>query len=240
MRSCHPSKKDEPRIDCDNILKRIPFFACLSDDEYSELRHIIKSRNFKKNEVILLEEQTSEYMYVVFSGKVKVIKISQDGREKILAIREKGDFFGEMALLDGKTSPATVIAMEAAVVGLISKDNFKKCLFENDKALKAIVSLLCSRLREAWMMLKMLSLADAEQRVRATLCQIGSYYGEEGQKGTVIKMRLTHQDIANYASVSRETVTRLLDKFSRAREITVLDRRTLLLKPTFIEKIRYL
>ena len=188
----------------------------------------------------MLEEQTSEFMYVVFSGKAKVIKISQEGREKILAIREKGDFFGEMALLDGKTSPATVVAMEAAVVGLISKDNFKKCLYENDKALKAIVSLLCSRLREAWMMLKMLSLADAEQRVRAMLCQIGAYYGEEGQKGTVIQMRLTHQDIANYASVSRETVTRLLDKFSKAGEIRILDRRTLILKPGFGDKIQFL
>lgn len=238
MKAQQLSKESGQRTDY--LLKKIPFFACLSDKEYLELRRIIKIRDFKKNEVILLEEQTSDYMYVVYSGKVKAVKISRDGREKILAIHQKGDFFGEMALLDGKSSPATVIAMEAAVVGLIRKNDFEKYLFEHDKSLKAILTLLCSRLREAWSMLKILSFADAEHRVRAMLYQIGAHCGKEDQKGTIIRMRLTHQDIAHYASVSRETVTRLLDKFSKAGEIEILEGRAILLKPKFFEKIQFL
>jgi len=179
-------------------------------------------------------------MYIVYSGKVKAVKIGKDGRENILAIHEEGDFFGEMALLDGKTSPATVIAMEAAEIGLIGKGDFEKFMFEHLAVLKAIIALLCSRLREAWSMLKILTSANAEQRVRAMLGRIGSHYGEEGRKGTLIKMSLTHEDIAHYASVSRETVSRLLVKFRKAGEIEILGRRAILLKPGFFEKIQFL
>lgn len=220
----------------DHLLKRILFFACLSDEEFSGLKQKVGEKRFNKNEVILLEEQTCNYMYVVYSGKVKAVKIGRDGRENILAIHEEGDFFGEMALLDGKTSPATVIAMEAACIGLIRKSDFDKYVFEHPAVLKAILALLCSRLREAWSMLKIMTSADAEHRVRAILGQIGSHYGAEDREGTLIETRLTHEDIAHYASVSRETVTRLLDKFRKAGEIEILGRRAILLKPGFFEK----
>jgi len=224
----------------DYLLKRIPIFACLTDEECSELRQKIEIRRCDKNEVILLEEQTSNFMYIVYSGKVKAVKIVQDGKENILAIHEKGDFFGEMALLDGKTSPATVIAMEAADIGLIRKSDFEKYIFEHPVVLKAIIALLCSRLRGAWSMLKVFTSADAEQQVRAMLSQIGSHYGEEGREGVLIQTRLTDQDIADYASVSRETVTRLLDKFRKAGEIEILGQEAILLKPGFFEKIQFL
>lgn len=238
MKNHHKSQRNGPRTDY--LLKRIPFFACLGDEECSKLRQRIGIKRFNKNEVILLEEQTSNYMYIVYSGKVKAVKIGKDGRENILAIHEEGDFFGEMALLDGKTSPATVIAMEAAEIGLIGKGDFEKFMFEHLAVLKAIIALLCSRLREAWSMLKILTSANAEQRVRAMLGRIGSHYGEEGRKGTLIKMSLTHEDIAHYASVSRETVSRLLVKFRKAGEIEILGRRAILLKPGFFEKIQFL
>ena len=107
-----------------DFIKSVSLFACLSDEELSELERIIIKKRFSKNEMILLEEDTSNYMYFIYSGKVKAVQISEDGREQILAIHKKGESFGEMSLLDGKTSPATVIAMEDADVGLISKNDF--------------------------------------------------------------------------------------------------------------------
>jgi CRP/FNR family transcriptional regulator len=238
MRTYTFSKEIEFHID--SILRTIPFFACLSDEEYVRLKQIVKTKLFFKNQVILLEEQTSNFMYIVYSGKVKAVKISKDGREKILAIHEKGDFFGEMALLDGKTSPATVIAMEKTIVGLISKDDFESCLLKNGNIQKEIISLLCTRLREAWLMLKILSFADAENRIRAILGHLGSHFGQENQRGTIIRIRLTHQDIAHYASVSRETVTRALDRLSQTGEVEMLGQGMILLKPIFLEKIPFL
>ncbi len=220
----------------DNFIKGIPFFACLSDQELFDLEQIIVEKHFPKNEVILLEEDTPNYMYIVYSGRVKVVQISVDGKEHILAIHKKGEFFGEMSLLDGKTSPATVIAMEDTYIGLIARSDFERYLLKNDKVLKEIISMLCLRLREAWSMLKVLSFADAQHRVRTVLRHISTQYGIKDQRGTIITLKLTHKDIAGYASVSRETVTRLLDRFSREGEIEILDNKYILLKPSFSEK----
>lgn len=234
MNVSHLSKLKKSKID--KLIKSVPFFACLSDEELVDLESIIVEKHFSKNEVILLEEDTSNYMYIVYSGKVKAVQINIDGKEKILAIHKKGDFFGEMAILDGKTSPATVIAMEDAHIMLIAKDDFERYLLRNDKALREIISTLCSRLREAWLMLKVLSFADAEHRVRAVLKHISTQYGVKDQRGTIITLKLTHKDIADYASLSRETVTRFLDRFSKAGEIEILDNKYILLKPSFLEK----
>jgi len=224
----------------ESLLKRIPFFACLSDEEIADLTDTVQIKRFGQNEVILLEEQTAQFMYLVYSGKVKAVKISEGGKESILAIHEEGEYFGEMALLDGKTAPATVIAMERAVIALIGKTDFESYVSEHREVQKAIIVLLCSRLREAWSMLQILTSAGAEKRVRAMLAQIGAHFGQAGPSGTLIRMRLTHQDIAQYASVSRETVTRLMDRLKRSGEIELPGRWSILLKPAFYERSRSL
>jgi CRP/FNR family transcriptional regulator len=218
------------------ILRSIPFLACLPDEEFTELERIVIEKHFHKNNVILLEEDTPNFMYVVYSGKVKVVRISSDGKEQIVAIHKKGDFFGEMAILDGKTRSATVIAMEDVHVGLIHRNDFER-LLNNPKVLREIISILCSRLRGSLLMLKVLSFADAEQRIQAILTHLSTQYGVKDQRGILINARLTHKDIAGYASLSRETVTRILDRFVKAGEIEFLDNKYILLKPSFLEKM---
>ena len=225
------------KVSTHDFIKSIPLFAHLTNEELSELGRIVVKKHFSKEEIILLEEDTSNYMYFIYSGKVKVVQISEDGREQILAIHKKGESFGEMSLLDGKTSPATVIAMEDADVGLISKNDFERHLLGNIKALKQIISMLSSRLREAWMRLKILSFADSEHRVRAVLKLLGEQNGIKDLKGTIISLKLTHKDIAAYASVSRETVTRIIDRLLKDGEIEILDDKNILLKSSFTEKI---
>ena len=229
------SSSNLKKVRIHKIIRSIPFLACLADEESNELEKIIIEKHFRKNEVILLEEDTPNFMYIVFSGKVKVVKISVDGKEQIVAMHKKGDFFGEMSILDGKTRSATVIAMEEMDVGLIHRNDFQR-LLGNNKVVREIVAILCSRLRDALLMLKVLSFADAEQRVRAILTHLSEQYGVREQRGTLINVTLTHKDIAGYASVSRETVTRLIGRFQEAGEIELLGHKCILLKPSFGEK----
>ncbi len=217
-------------------LKNIPLFSSLSQKKLSDLEQLIPAKLFPKNDVILQEEDTPNYMYVVYSGKVKVEQLSIDGRARILAVRGEGDFFGEMAILDGKTEPANVIAMEDSEIGLISKTIFEKFLINNEDGLRQINAVLCSRLRDAWLMLKVYSFADAEQKVRATLRFLTKHNGIEDKRGIIISQKLTHQDIADYASLSRETVTRILDRFSKEGKVEILKNKNILLKPSFFSK----
>jgi CRP/FNR family transcriptional regulator len=220
-------------------LEGIPFFSCFSDEELTHIEQIIVEKKYKKNAVILMEDETKNFMYIVFAGKIKVVQVSPAGKEQILVIRKKGDFFGEMSLLDGKTQPATIVAMEDATVGLIARNDFESHFLRNDKVVQEIISLLCERLRESWMMLRILSFSDAEQRVRAVLTHVSSLYGVKDLRGTIIPMKLTHKEIADYASLARETVSRLLSSFCQSGEIEILDNKNIVVTPSFIQNSLY-
>ncbi len=218
----------------DKLIKSVPFLACLTE---IELKRIVIEKRFRKNQVILYEEDAANYIYFIYSGKVKVVQGSIDGKERILAIHKKGDFFGEMAILDGKSAPATVIAMEDSEIAFISREDFQWYLLKNEQVLKEIISMLCGRLREAWLMLKVLSFSDAEHRIRAVLKHIADQFGVKDQRGTIINLKITHKDLAHYASISRETATRLLNSFAKAGEIEMLEKKYIILKPSFFEKL---
>jgi len=215
-------------------LEHIPMFSCMLPDEKSRLNQIITEKLFKKNSIILMEDDSKNFMYIVFSGKIKVVRISADGKEQILVIRKRGDFFGEMTLLDGKSQPATIIAMEDATVGLISKNDFEQYFMKDTNVLKQIISMLCERLRESWIMLRVLGLPDAETRVRAVLTHISSIYGIKDVRGIIIPFKLTHKEIADFASLARETVSRLLTRLSHSGEIEIIDGKNIILKPSFL------
>jgi CRP/FNR family transcriptional regulator len=220
----------------EKLLRGVGFFASLSDAELSQVEGIISERRFRKNAVILLEEETQHYMYIVFNGKVKVVQSYLEGKVQILAIHKKGDFFGEMALLDGKTQPASVVALEDTTVGLIAKSDFEALLFADQAVMRQVVLMLCKRLRESWLMLRVLGLADAELRVRAVLTHVASLYGIKDLRGVTIPIKLTHKEIADYAALARETVSRMIARFCRSGEIEVLDNKQILIKPSFTQE----
>ena len=214
-------------------LRKFLFLADLTDSELAALAGLIKTRSFRKGELILREEDTAHFMYLIFSGKVKVVQTSPEGKEQILAIHKRGEFFGEMALLDGRTSPAAVVALEESEVGLITRADFEREFLGHGKIVRRLMAILCTRLRDAWLMLKVLSFADAEERVRAVLRHLSTIHGVRDDRGIILTIKLTHREIADYTSLSRETVTRVLNKFTDNGKIAVLDEKKLLLFNTF-------
>ncbi|WP_236026366.1 Crp/Fnr family transcriptional regulator [Geomonas azotofigens] len=222
------------------VLRNIPLFSHLDDGEFNEVLRRIVEKKFQKNQIVLLEEETASFMYIVFSGKVRVVHLGGEGTERILAVHKRGDVFGEMALLDAKTAPATVIAMEDTEIGLLSKETFDTFFLQNHKVLTQLVAILCQRLREAQLVLKAITLPDAEQRLRSILNHLSLLHGVKDSRGTVIALRLTHKELAGYTSVSRETVTRLLHRLVQGGDLEMLQNRTILLKPKFKQKMQFL
>lgn len=220
------------------ILKNVPFFSTLSPEAISEVERIIVRKRFAKDQVVLIEEEASSYMYLVYSGKVRVVQHNEEGREQIITFHKKNDFFGEMALLDGKTAPATVIAHEESVIGLLSKKDFELHLLSHEEIRRKIINLLCERLRDSWDMIKILSFDNAEHRVMAVLSRLQELYGVIDDRGSLINVRLTHQQMANYASVARETVTRVLSRLEKEAAILILEGKTILLTKAFYEKFK--
>lgn len=215
-----------------SVLGSIPLFAPLPPDDLDTLGRLIDIRAFPKHRIILLETDTPNYMYLVLSGKVRVVQHGIDGTEQVLAIHHKGTFFGEMSLLDGKTSPATLIAHEDTTVGLIDRTDFESQILTNDRMLRQIITVLCGRLRESWFLMKLSRFCTAEEKIRGVLKYLATQYGVDDSRGKILAIKLTHRTVAGYASVSRETASRILGRFSREGEIEFVASRRMLLKPT--------
>jgi len=208
-----------------DFLRRVPLFAGLSDEEFRELETIFQPRAYRKNQVIFVEEETGEYMYVVIAGKVKASKTSATGKETILAIHQPGDFFGEMSLLDGKTSPATVSAMEDCKIAIISRADFQRLLMRNERVVSQIIQVLCSRLRSVWNQVQSLSYSNADSRIRAGVLQLARRHGINDARGILINLKITHDELAKMVGTSRETVTRTLTDLQKQGIIKMADRR---------------
>jgi CRP/FNR family transcriptional regulator, cyclic AMP receptor protein len=216
------------------FIRRVPLFATLSNAEFDSLEHIFVLRAYRKNQVIFLEEDTGSYMYIVIAGKVKVTKSTPGGKETLLAIHRAGDFFGEMALLDGKTSPATVSAIEDCKIVSISRTDFNNLLMHNEKIIHQIIQVLCGRLRQVWGQIQSLNYSSADSRIRSGILQLAKRHGVPDARGIIVDLKITHQELAEMVGTSRETVTRTLARLQKlgiliidARRIIVLDAKSL-------------
>jgi len=217
------------------LSRNIPFLSCVSASELEAFRQTIIMKTFNKNEIILLEEEQSDYFYIIFSGKVKVTQMNDSGKELLLAIHKRGNYFGEMAMIDGKTSPATIVAMEHSRIGFFTRNSFNTYIMKNEICMQNIVSLLCSRLRDAWITLKLHSYSDTVDRLKAALNIFYLKFGIPDDVGKIIHVKLTHKDLANYTAMSRETASRIISSLMKTEEIDMVDNKYFRLKPAFFK-----
>jgi CRP/FNR family transcriptional regulator len=217
------------------FLKTVELFSSLTDEELCQIRTKVTLNEFRKNEIILYEEDTNEFMYIIIFGKVKVFQTTEDGKDSILAIHGSGEFFGEISLIDGETTPATVSATENSLIAVISKRDFNSLLFSQEKVLNKFLQILCFRLRVSWKKIQMLNFNSASQRIKMLFLIQVEEYGKKTDEGIILNIKLTHQNIADMTGLTRETITRVLDKWKKDGEITVLKNRFIRLNHAFLQ-----
>ncbi len=191
-------------------LRKVPIFSDLSDSDLKKISEKMISRLYEKGKMILLEQSQGETFFIIISGVVKVTRLSDDGREVILAILGESDFFGEMSLLDGEGRSANIVANEQSEVVTLSRSDFLDCLQKYPKIAIALLEELAVRLRKSDQHIESLSLSDSEQRIGVTLIRLAEELGTIKQGDVNIKNLPYQQDIANMAGTSRETVSRTL------------------------------
>lgn len=191
-------------------LKNVPIFSDLLNSDLNKISDKMIYREYDKGQIILLEESQGETFFVITSGAVKVTRLSDDGREVILAILGESDFFGEMSLLDGQGRSANIIATEPAKMLTLSRNDFLDCLESYPKIAIALLEELATRLRKSDQQIESLSLSDSQHRIGITIIRLAEELGTI-KKGHVTIQNLPYQqDIANMAGTSRETVSRTL------------------------------
>lgn len=191
-------------------LRNVPIFTDLSDSDLNRIASKMVSRDYEKGQMILLEESTGETFFIITSGTVKVTRLSDDGREVILALLGGSDFFGEMSLLDGEGRSANIVANEDAEVMTLSRRDFLECLETYPKIAIALLEELAVRIRKSDQQIESLSLSDSEQRIGITLIRLAEERGTIKRGDVTVQNLPYQQDIANMAGTSRETVSRTL------------------------------
>ena len=199
------------RSDLDaNILREVPLFSDLNDEDIETIMHMTVRRVFNKSTMIVIEEDQADTLYIIERGSVKITRLNEDGREVILAILGSAEFFGEMALLDGQGRSANVLALEETVLYTLFRRDFLDVLHRFPSISIQLLREMTSRLRKSDQQIKSLSLSDAEHRIGIALHRIAEDMGMFKMGKVVVSKMPFQQDIANMAGTSRETVSRML------------------------------
>lgn len=212
------------------FLKNVPLFADLKDDILEKIYALLQKRHYKKGTIILMEEEFGDTLFILNQGSVKVTRVSDDGREVILAIMGPGDFFGEMSIFDGENRSANVIALEDSEVFVLKRGDFLDLLEHYPQIAIILLQVMATRLRRSDQQIEGLSLSDAENRVAMSILRLAEDLGVIKMGKVVIENMPYQQDIANMAGTSRETVSRMLTLLQRkgfiqkqGRRLTILN-----------------
>ena len=212
------------------LLQSGALFWDLSEEELGYISEKMIARHYESGKFIFLEDSEGEQCFFVVQGSVKVTRLSKDGREVILAMLNEGEFFGEMALLDGESRSANVIALEETEVLTLNREDFLVVLHDYPQIAIQLLKEMADRLRKSDRQIASLSLSDAEKRIALCIIRFADEQGiiKRGQV-SIPKMPI-QQDIANMAGTSRETVSRAINLLEKehfikrqGRELLILD-----------------
>lgn len=222
---------DEPkRALIEKSFRGLPIFKNLSDPHLIQLSNDFIIQRIKKGEIVFYQSDTSTDLYIVLDGAVRASLLGEDGGELILTAFNKGDFFGEMSLLDGKPRSATIIAKEDSTLGILKRERFLRAI-KNDPAIAIdLLSAVVQRLRMADNMIESLAFLDVNERLLKLLLQIAAAEGEKDGNGFFKIKKLTHRELASRTGASREAITKVL-KVLAFRKIIKEDAGNFLISP---------
>ena len=188
------------------VLKTVPLFAGFLDEQLRLLATAVTRRNVPRGAIVIVEGDPTDSLYIVISGRLKVMMSDAEGKEVILAMLGPGEYFGEMGLIDDSPRSATVMAVEPCELIALAKRDFKRCLVEHFDMATTVMLGLVRRLREADRKIGSLALLDVYGRVARLLLDMAEMVN--GQR--IVTKRLPKQDIAKMIGASREMVSRVM------------------------------
>jgi len=219
-------------MDDQELLRTVPIFSELSEPDIAALARLNSRRTCPKDTVVFFENEEGDSFFCIVAGRIKVTILGDDGREVILSVLGRGDFFGEMALLDNEPRSATAIAVEDTELLSLHRNDFQSVLSDNRSIMSALIKILTARLRRANHQISTLALLDVYGRVARVIVDTARDEGKRLKDGRIAFRRATHQEIANRIGTTRETVTRMLKDLERQGLIHI-DGKEVVVQPDF-------
>jgi CRP/FNR family cyclic AMP-dependent transcriptional regulator len=209
------------------VLKSVPLFSAFTEHQLATLLNYVQHRSYPRNVFVIQAGDETDSLYVILSGKVKVLIPDDQGREVILSVMGPHDFFGEMGILDDQPRSASVSTLEPCEMLRLSKAGFINCLKENSEVAMLVIRNLVKRLREADRKIESLALIDVSGRVVRLLVDMA----QEVDGRLVVPRTPPKQEIARMIGASREMVSRVVKELqskglirAERRSMVIVDR----------------
>ncbi|HVL44054.1 MAG TPA: cyclic nucleotide-binding domain-containing protein [Acidovorax sp.] len=210
-----------------DLLRRVPLFSLLTVAQAEVISGAVIKRRFKRGEALVEQGQKSNALFILLTGRARVMASDSRGREVILATLAQGDYLGEMSIIDNEPHSATVRAEVQTDVLMLGRAEFARCLTENASMSLVVMRGLVKRLRHADRKIESLALLDVYGRVAHALLDF-AVPDAQGQR--VIKDKISRQDLAKMVGASREMVSRVMKDLEERGFIEALPSGATLLK----------
>jgi CRP/FNR family cyclic AMP-dependent transcriptional regulator len=198
------------------LLRELELFAGLSDRDIEAIGHATTMTHCRPGQIILSPEDPPDRIHILKKGKVRVYRVTPDGKQLTLDIYDKGTILGDMGLLGQDRLPeAYAETIDAAVICTITPDELRRLIERYPIIGVNIISYLSSRLREAERELEAMAYQRVGQRLARKLIDLGQRFGVETVRGTLIQARLTQQELAEMIGTTRETLAHTVSDFRR-------------------------
>ena len=219
---------DRPAGD-DDVLAQAPLFAALDDEAAAALRATMSPVTAARGDVLFLEGEPGDRLYLVVDGKIKLGVTSNDGRENLLAVLGPSEMFGELSLFDPGPRTATATALTDATLAGLCHDDLVAWLNGRPEVAQALLKALAQRLRRTNEAMSDLVFSDVPGRVAKALLDLGERFGEVEGDGLRVTHDMTQEELAQLVGASRETVNKALADFASRGWLTLEPHSVLLL-----------
>lgn len=212
------------------ILKATPLFAALDDSEINSLAARCGIQSFSTGQILFSEGETCKGLYIVVSGRVRIFKTSLGGREQVLSIEGAGASVAELPVFDGGKYPASASALEQTEGLFISRSDLRAICMERPEVSLKLLQVVGARLRRLVGIIEELSFTTVRHRLISWLLRQASQEGQPTNRGVVLTLNASHQEIAAQIGTVRELVSRNLARLQaqsliemNGRQITIVD-----------------
>lgn len=210
-------------------LKNCDVFESLASEHIRRLESRCRARRFPGGTPVYLPGDEASAVYLLARGRAKVCHLTEDGKQSILAFIEPGELFGELALLEPGPRDDYVETLEPSVVVMIPGDEVRQMMRQHPEVSLGITKVIGLRRKRIERRLKNLLFLSNRQRLVHLLLELAEQYGWPTSDGIDLRIRLSHQDLANIIGSTRETVTVGLGKLQLEGLVRVRRRRVRLL-----------
>jgi CRP/FNR family cyclic AMP-dependent transcriptional regulator len=195
-------------------------FGTLSAEEADRLIASATLRSYEKEQQIFQQGDQADGLYLVFSGRVGIRTLSEDGNEIFLNILESGAVFGEIAAIDGGARTAGAIAMEPSELLFVDRRTFHALMMNNAALCFSLLMLVCERLRWTSQIIEDAHFRDVRTRLARRLLKLQREYGVPQDGGVRIRLKVTQEMLARMLGATRESVNKELMALQRAGLLT--------------------